>query len=112
MVERGVAPPTKNIVSQLRTQFPRRKNRVSWPKKDRIEKLKNLVEKIVNEMEVDECKDQSERRIYNQEGLILESLRELQKSIYNDFQAIQIQWEDIVKAASRPKKSTGGGCVS
>ena len=109
MVERGVAPPTKNIVSQLRSKFPQRKNRVSWPNKDRIERLKNLIEKTVAEMEVDECGDQSGHSIYNGQGVIPDSLRELQKSIDNDFQAIQIQWEDIVKAASRAKKSTGGG---
>ena len=40
---------------------------------------------------------------------VSESLEELQKSIEESFQAIQIQWEDVVRVASRAKKSTGGG---
>ena len=45
----------------------------------------------------------------NSEGLLSDSLKELHESIENDFQAVQVQWEDILKVASRAKKSTGGG---
>ena len=67
MAQRGVVPPSENIISQLRAKFPRRKNQVSWPDKDRIEKLRNLTEKIVCEMDVDECEDMSERLVSNPE---------------------------------------------
>ena len=55
MVQRGVAPTTKDVITQLRTKFPLRKNKVSWPSKGRIEELRNMVERAVVEMEVDEC---------------------------------------------------------
>ena len=42
-------------------------------------------------------------------GIDSESLSELKESIENDFQAVQVNWEDIVKSALRAKKSTGGG---
>ena len=32
MVQRGVAPPTDDIVAQLSSKFPKRKRRVLWPK--------------------------------------------------------------------------------
>ena len=57
MVQRGVAPPTENIISQLRTKFPRRRNKVKWPSKSRIEQLRSMVERTVSEMEMDACDD-------------------------------------------------------
>ena len=88
MVQRGVAPPTENILSQLRSKFPKRKNQVCWPNKDKIEKLRNLVEKIVIEMDVDECKDKTESASHKIESLIPDSVMELKKSVDNDFQAV------------------------
>ena len=54
MVQRGVAPSTDDIVAQLTEKFPPRRNRVSWPNKNRIDELRNLIEKTVIEMDVDE----------------------------------------------------------
>ena len=67
-----------------------------------------MVEKTVIEMEVDEREDEKELFVSSDEGLVSDSLRELRKSIENDFQAVQVRWEDIVRVASRAKKSTGG----
>ena len=108
MVQRGVAPSTDEIVAQLSKKFPSRKRAVRWPDKDRIDELRRLVEKVPIEMEVDECSNELDSTSEDRE-LASESLRELQESIQNDFQAVQIHWEDIFKAASRAKKSTGGG---
>ena len=44
-----------------------------------------------------------------QKMVLSKPLKELQDSIENDFEAVQVQWEDIVKVASRAKKSTGRG---
>ena len=57
MVQRGVAPTTKDVITQLRTKFPLRKNKVSWPNKGRIEELRKMVEKAVVEIHVDECEE-------------------------------------------------------
>ena len=108
MVQRGVAPPTDDIVAQLRKKFPRRKNRVNWPNKERIDRLRHLVEKTELEMDLDESNEKGASSSWKPE-VSCESLLDLQNSIQNDFQAIQVQWEDIVLAASRAKKSTGGG---
>ena len=114
MVQRGVAPSTDDIIAQLTTKFPTRKRRVQWPEKERIYELRNLVEKIVIEMDVDECmeeckEEEQKSAAVNTDPLLSESLRELQDSIENNFEAVQVQWEDIVTVASRAKKSTGGG---
>ena len=37
MVQPGVAPSTDDIVTQLTRKFPPRRNKVSWPNKDRID---------------------------------------------------------------------------
>ena len=107
MVQRGVAPPTVTIVEQLKSKFPARKNTVRWPDKNRIDSLRSLVENTVVQMEVDECCQEKES--FEESSGLRESLLELQKSIENDFQAVEVHWEDIVKVASRAKKSTGGG---
>ena len=57
MVQRGVAPSTQNIIKQLKEKFPTRKRDVIWPDKNRIDILRNLVEKTVIEMDIDESKD-------------------------------------------------------
>ena len=54
MVQRGVAPSTDDIIAQLTKKFPKRQRDVQWPNKDRIEGLRNLVEKIKINMNVDE----------------------------------------------------------
>ena len=108
MVQRGVAPPTDDIVAQLRKKIPRRRNRVNWPNKERIDRLRNLVEKTELEMDLDEINEKGASSSWKPE-VSCEWLLDLQHSIQNDFQAIQVQWEDIVLAASRAKKSTGGG---
>ena len=51
----------------------------------------------------------SEQSTANVTLLNPKSLSELKEAIENDFQAVQVNWEDIVRAASRAKKSTGGG---
>ena len=72
-------------------------------------KLRNLVEKTVVAMDVDGCKVDEKEPVVKPEIAVSESLLKLQKSIENDFQAVQIHWEDIVGVAKRAKKSTGGG---
>ena len=109
MVQRGVAPPTHDILAQLKRKFPPRSNRVSWPDKDRIAELRRLIEKPIVEMDVDESEGRNESTIDDTNRLVTDSLQELKESIENDFQAVQVQWEDIVRVASRAKKSTGGG---
>ena len=61
-----------------------------------------------SEMDVDERPDEPEISSTKVDGIVSESYEEL-FSIENDFQAVQVQWEDIFKSASRAKKSTGGG---
>ena len=61
------------------------------------------------EIEVDDHKDEAKQSPCRSENQKSESLRELKESIDSDFQAVHVQWEDIVRAASRAKKSTGGG---
>ena len=111
MVQRGVAPPTADIVDQLKAKFPVRRNEVCWPNHDRINHLRNLVEKTQTQMDLDDdgSIEEEENSIGNSEESLTKSLLDLQKSIQNDFQEVQIQWQDIVLAASRAKKSTGGG---
>ena len=77
-------------------------------RKDRIDELRNLAEKIVSVMVVDERPDEPELSMTNIGGIKSEALEELQRSMRNNFQAVQVQWEDIFKSASRAKKSTGG----
>ena len=60
-------------------------------------------------MDVDECLSEHNNAMDDSEALISDSLKELRGSIENDFQAVQVQWEDIFVVASRAKKSTGGG---
>ena len=50
-----------------------------------------MVEKTVIEMEVDEREDEKELFVSSDEGLVSDSLRELRKSIENDFQAVQVR---------------------
>ena len=109
MVQRGVAPSTDDIIAQLRTKFPTRRRKVRWPSKERIKELRSLAEEVVTEMDVDECKGKEKSSVTNSDGLISESLEELKRAIENDFQAVQVQWEDIFKVSSRAKKSTCGG---
>ena len=54
MVQRGVAPSTADIVDQLTAKFPERKNKVSWPNRDRIDHLRNLLEKKTIAMDLDD----------------------------------------------------------
>ena len=109
MVQRGIAPSTQDIISQLRTKFPQRRNKVKWPSKSRIEQLRNMVERTVTEMEVDACYGRDGSSDSNDKDVLSQPLRELQVAIENNFKAVQVQWEDIVKVSSRAKKSTGGG---
>ena len=109
MVQSGVAPTTKDILAQLRSKFPRRRSGVNWPSEARIDELRNLVEKIAIEMDVDECASKGKNGDINPELSVSQSMKELQKSIDDGFQAVQVSWEDIVRVASRAKKSTGGG---
>ena len=53
--------------------------RVRWPGKDRIEELRNLVEKIMIEMEVGDHKDEAEQSPINSGGRESESFRELKR---------------------------------
>ena len=104
MVQRGIAPSTDDIMAQLKTKFPNRRRKVRWPDKDRINELRNLVEKVVIPMDVDECEEEKESMAVNSGDLIWGSLRELRNSIENDFQAVEVHWEDIFMVASRAKK--------
>ena len=97
-----MAPPTDDIVAQLKEKFPPRKNKVSRANRDRIERLKNLVEIFFLNIDVGEVNGKAKISSNN-------PLLDLQASIQNDFQAVPVQWQDIVLAASRAKKSTGGG---
>ena len=45
MVQRGLAPPTQHIISQLKTKFSLRSNEVKWPNKERIDELRSIFEK-------------------------------------------------------------------
>ena len=54
-----------------------------------------------------DCKQESST--IGSESVMSESLKELRDLIVDDFQPVQIHWEDIFKVASRAKKSTGGG---
>ena len=108
-MQRGVASSTDDIVAQLSRKFPIQKNTVKRSSKDRINGLRNIIEKSLNQVDEDNCMEKIEQPISMSDGLGLESLRELIDSIENDFQAVQVHCEEIVKAASRPKKLTGGG---
>ena len=92
MVQRGVAPTTNDIVKQLRTKFPKRKNEVSWPSQDEVEKLRTLIEKTAVSMEVDGCEGDEKESVLKPEITVPESLLKLRNSIKNDFQAVQVQW--------------------
>ena len=48
MVQRGVAPSTDSIVSQLTRKFPARRKTVRWPRRERIDELRKLIEEIKN----------------------------------------------------------------
>ena len=68
------------------------------------------MKKTIVEMELDECCE--DENLLEEDVKVAdtpESLLELQKSIENDFQAVQVRWEDIVMVSSRAKKSSGGG---
>ena len=106
MVQRGVAPSTDSIVSQLMKKFPARRKAVCWPRRERIYELRKLIEEISIEKDVVRAGNIMD---LSSKGVNIESLRVLRESIENDFQAVQVQWQDIVLAASRAKKSTGGG---
>ena len=54
MVQRGVPPSTDNIIAQLRRKFPRRRKLVRWPRKDRINELRALIEKISTELKAND----------------------------------------------------------
>ena len=58
MVQRGVAPSTNAIITQLQTKFPTRGRAVKWPDKDRIDDLRKLVETVTIEMNIDEHMDE------------------------------------------------------
>ena len=73
---------------------------------ERIDELRKLIEEITIERDANSTGNTKE---LTGRDLDIESLHDLKESIENDFQAVQVQWEDIVKAASRAKKSTGGG---
>ena len=91
MVQRGVAPSTDKIIAQLNKKFPVREKPVRWPRKDRIDDLRNLVEKITNEMEVDDRKNEIEEPKDKSGALESESLRELKeplKTIFRQFKYI------------------------
>ena len=109
MVQRGVAPSTDGIIAQLKKKFPTRARAVKWPDKDRIDYLRNLVEKVAIEMDIYEHTKGEPELSSLEFGALSDTLRELKASIENDFQAVQVHWEDIFTAASRAKKSTGGG---
>ena len=79
MVQRGVASSTDAIVTQPGEKFPKREKTVRWLGKDRIDALRNLVEKIVIEMEVGDHKDEAEQSPINSGGRESESLRELKR---------------------------------
>ena len=110
MVQRGVAPTTGDIVSQLKSKFPKRKNIVGWPGKKRVDHLRILIKgKAASDIDIDECEDEEKPAVLSNERVKSEALLEMKKSIENDFQAVHVHWEDILKVASRAKKSTGGG---
>ena len=109
MVQRGVASSTDNIITLLKAKFPLRKNQMMWPHKDRIAQLRDMIQKTLSEMEVDEREDENELFVSSDLGLVSDSLLELPKSIENYFQAVQVRREDIVRVASTAKKSTGAG---
>ena len=73
------------------------------------DKLSKRVEKVPIEMEANNHSGGTEQSPIKFRGLESESLNELKESIENDFQTVQVNRYDIVKAASRAKKSTGGG---
>ena len=60
-------------------------------------------------MEVDVCEEKREEPLDCPNIIIPDSLRELQDSIEDNFQVVQIHWQDIFRVASSAKKSTGGG---
>ena len=67
------------------------------------------IEKTAQKMAVDDTMEEDNASPVNSNRPLTESFIDLQKSLENDFQAVQVQWQDIVLAASRAKKSTGGG---
>ena len=68
-----------------------------------------MIEKTVQKMDVYDTMEEEDASPANSNRPLTESFIDLQKSLENDFQAVQVQWQDIVLAASRAKKSTGGG---
>ena len=61
-------------MKQLRTKFPQRKNEVSWPSQDEVEKLRTLIEKTVVSMDVDGCEGNEKESVIKPEIPIPESL--------------------------------------
>ena len=77
MVQRGVAPSNDDIVAQLREKFPLRKNKVRKPNKDRIWRLRNLVEKTFPSMKVGEVNETTKISPKNPGGIASETLLDL-----------------------------------
>ena len=76
MFQRGVAPSTNEIITQLQTKFPTRGRAVKWPDKDRIDDLRKLVEKVTIEMNIDEHMDKEPDPLtLDSGGLLSDSFR-------------------------------------
>ena len=70
MVQRGVALSTKNIITQLTAKFPLRMNRVLWPDQNRIDELRNIIEKTAIDMDIDEYEEGIELVVEKQDDLM------------------------------------------
>ena len=91
MVDRGVAPSTNDIIAQFKMKFPMRRKPVRWLKKQRINELRKLVERIAIYIDVDNANADIKQSASQSGGLNSASLRELKESIDSDFQAVQVQ---------------------
>ena len=89
MVQRGVAPPTDNIISQLKRKFPVRRKAIQWLRRERIDELSKLVKEIIA-IERDVNPRINIKDLAGKE-LEAESFRYLKDQIENNFQAVQIQ---------------------
>ena len=89
MVQRGVAPPTDNIISQLKREFPARRKDIQWLRRERIDELSKLVKEIIA-IERDVNPRINIKDLTGKE-LEVESFRYLKDQIENNFQAVQIQ---------------------
>ena len=76
MVQRGVAPPTDSIVSQLKKKFPARRKVVHWPRREKIDELRKLIEKIPIEKVLNRAGNIKE---LTSRGVDIESLRNLRE---------------------------------